>query len=182
MSLIPAHLQRVQMDEPVAIGRFYPVQASDGFFMLCAVSDKNLQGLAKAICRPDLETDPRFIRGPRTENFHQLAKEVEKWSIGRSAAECESVLNSHGVPCASYQKPEELFSHPQVVERESFTRLNNDALGSFLIQNMPVRFDRTDSKAQSWVARLGEHTDEVLSSLGMRVDEIEALKQKGAVA
>lgn len=183
MSLIPAHLQQVQMAEPVAIGRFYPVKASDGFFTLCAVSDKNLEGLASAINRPDLLADPRFVRGPRTSNFDQLVIEVEKWSQGRSAKECETILNDNGVPCSIYQQPQELFSHPQVVQRESFTRLSNDELGSFLILNMPVKFTRTDTKAASWVAQLGEHTNIVLKeSLGMKEEAIEELRAIGAVA
>jgi crotonobetainyl-CoA:carnitine CoA-transferase CaiB-like acyl-CoA transferase len=183
MSLIPAHLQQVQMEQPVAIGRFYPVKANDGFFMLCAVSDKNLEGLAQAINRPDLLTDARFVRGPRTSNFNQLVVEVEKWSAGRSAQECETVLNDNGVPCSMYQRPEDLFSHPQVVERNSFTRLSNDQLGSFLIQNMPVKFNQTETQASPWAAQLGEHTNLVLQeSLGLNQDAIAALRLSGAVA
>ena len=183
MSLIPAHLQGAQMQEPVPIGRFYPVQAKDGFFMLCAISDKNLEGLAAAINRPDLLTDPRFVRGPRSSNFDKLAAEVEKWSVDFSASECETLLNNHGVPCSTYQQPQELFSHPQVVQRNSFTNLDNDVLGSFLIQNMPVKFGQTDIRASSWAAGLGEHTDSVLQeSLGLGGEAIGALRAAGAVA
>ncbi len=183
MSLIPAHLQQVQMEEPVAIGRFFPVQAKDGFFMLCAVSDKNLEGLANAISRPELLADPRFIRGPRASNFDQLVVEVEKWSKDRNTRECETLLNQQGVPCSIYQQPQEMFSHPQVVERGSFTRLSNDALGEFLIQNMPVKFGQTDVRASRWAAQLGEHTDVVLQeSLGLADEAILALRATGAVA
>jgi CoA:oxalate CoA-transferase len=183
MSLIPAHVQGVQMEDPVAIGRFYPVKAQDGFFMLCAVSDKNLEGLALAINRPELLADPRFIRGPRTSNFDQLVLEVEKWSINRSAKECESILNAKGVPCSIYLRPEELFSHPQIVQRESFTRLSNDALGTFLIQNMPVKFGRAETQAATWVAQLGEHTNAVLQeTIGLDQAAIEELRGLGVVA
>ena len=183
MSLIPAHLQGVQMEEPAPIGRFVPVKAKDGFFMLCAISDKNLEGLAGAINQPDLLTDPRFVRGPRSSNFQQLALEVEKWSATRSSQECETLLNDQGVPCSTYQQPHELFSHPQVVQRNSFTELSNDALGAFLIQNMPVKFGQTDTNASSWSAALGEHTDAVLrESLGLGDQAIEQLRKTGAVA
>ena len=61
MSLIPAHIQAAQMDEPVVIGQFHPVKVKDGFVMLCVVSDKNLQSLSVALNRPELLTDPRFV-------------------------------------------------------------------------------------------------------------------------
>jgi crotonobetainyl-CoA:carnitine CoA-transferase CaiB-like acyl-CoA transferase len=98
MSLIPAHIQAAQMTDPPVIGRFYPVKVKDGFVMTCIVSDKNLQCLATALERPDLLTDPRFVRRERPGNFDQLIAEIECWSSGLSAKECEAALNHAGVP------------------------------------------------------------------------------------
>lgn len=183
MTLIPAHIQAAQMEEPAVIGRFHPVKVKDGFVMVCVVSNKNLECLAAALNRPDLLTDPRFVRGPRSANFNQLAVEVERWSASLTAKECEEALNIAGVPCSGYQKVEELFSHPQVVERNSFTHLSNDQLGEFLIQNMPIKFSNSENSASSWVAKLGEHTDEVLSErLNLTQSEIGELRTSGAVA
>ena len=183
MSLIPAHIQGAQMEDPAVIGRFHPVKVKDGFVMLCAVSDKNLESLSKALNRPDLLTDPRFVRGPRTANYKQLAIEVERWSETLTAHECEEALNLAGVPCSIYQQVEDLFSHPQVVERNSFTSVSNDQLGEFLVQNMPIKFSQSDNAASSWVAKLGEHTDEVLrESLKLEPAEIEGLRAGGVVA
>lgn len=182
MSLIPAHVQAAQMEIPAAIGRFHPVKTKDGFVMLCVVSDKNLQCLADALKRPELLQDPRFVRGIRTTNFDQLVTEVEKWSSSLSARECEAALNASGVPCSMYQRAEDLFSHPQVVERNSFTSVSHEGLGEFLIQNMPVKFSNTDNEAASWVARLGEHTDEVLvEKLNLQQAQIDELRNKGII-
>ena len=183
MSLIPAHIQAAQMEEPAVIGRFHPVKVKDGFVMLCVVSDKNLESLSKALNRPDLLSDPRFVRGPRSANFNQLAMEVEQWSETLTAHECEEALNLAGVPCSIYQQVEDLFAHPQVVERNSFTSLSNDQLGEFLIQNMPVKFSQSDNAASTWAARLGEHTDEVLrESLKLDATQIDELRDGGIVA
>lgn len=183
MSLIPAHIQGAQQEDPPVIGRFHPVKAMDGHFMMCAVSNKNLECLATAIQRPDLLTDERFVRGPRSANFNQLALEVEKWSATRSTVECESLLNQAGVPCSKYQQVEDLFSHPQVVERNSFTTLSDDTLGEFLVQNMPFKFASAETKTASWAAKLGQHTDEVLqNSLGFDATDITTLRDSGVVA
>lgn len=183
MTLIPAHIQAAQMDEPPVIGRFYPLKTRDGFVMLCVVSDKNLQGLSTALKRPELLEDPRFIRGQRAIHFDQLIDEVEKWSSSLTAIECEAALNEAGVPCSVYQRTEDLFAHPQVVERNSFSSVEDDVLGKFLIQNMPIKFSHADSKAASWVAKLGEHTDEVLAEkLDLSRSEINALRSSGAIS
>ncbi len=183
MTLIPAHIQSAQMEQPALIGRFFPVKVKDGFVMVCAVSDKNLECLATALARPDLLDDPRFVRGPRTQNFYLLAEEVEAWSASLTARECEEALNRAGVPCSLYQQVDDLFAHPQVVERNSFADVHDDVLGDFLIQNMPFKFSGTDNAAASWVAKLGQHTNEILSEhLHLEPEEIESLRASSVVS
>jgi|TARA_B110000879_G_scaffold105418_1_gene142074 CoA:oxalate CoA-transferase len=183
MTLIPAHIQSAQMEQPALIGRFFPVKVKDGYVMACVVSDKNLECLAAALSRPDLLEDPRFVRGPRTENFYLLAEEIERWSASLSAAECEEALNRAGVPCSLYQQVDDLFAHPQVVERNSFSSVHDEVLGDFLIQNMPFKLAGRDSTAASWAAKLGEHTDEILSErLHLKPADIEKLRANSVVS
>jgi crotonobetainyl-CoA:carnitine CoA-transferase CaiB-like acyl-CoA transferase len=47
---------------------------------------------------------------------------------------------------------------------------------------VPIKLDRTPGAPQGPGPALGEHTDEVLASLGYGADEIDALKEAGAVA
>ncbi len=176
LTLIPAQVQAAQNTTKVPIGRFYPIQTKDGYIMVTAISDKNLQSLSEVFGRPDLLNDPRFAFGPRSDNHHLLALEIEKWSIDYSCAECEAILNGAGVPCAVYPELEDMFSHPQVVERNSFKEIHNDELGDFLIQNMPVKFARADNAAAGWVASLGEHSRLILQSeLALDEETIERL-------
>ena len=73
--------------------------------------------------------------------------------------------------------------HPQVVERSCFTKVENETLGEFLIQNMPVIFSNADSRAASWAAGLGEHSAQVLESeLSFSEGEIDRLFRDKVVA
>lgn len=183
MTLIPAHLQAAQMKEPLPIGRFYPVQTSDGFVMVTPISNKNFESLCKLLQRPELLTDPRFIFGPRARHFKELAEEVTKWSIALTTAEAEEALNSVGVPCSAYTQIEDLFSHPQVIERQSFSKVVDDRLGEFLIQCLPVKFQHMSNATASWAATLGQHSDEVLQSeLGFSADKIAELHANKVIA
>jgi len=182
MLLIPAQVQAATMENKPAIAQYCPLATSDGFVMACVISDKNMSGLCRAIDRPELMEDPRFIWGQRIPNMKALIDEMETWSRHHTAAECEQILNQAGVPCSVYVSPDELFSHPQVVARQSFTSLKDDVLGDFLIQNMPFKFARFNSDAAHWAPRLGEHTTQVLSrQLQRSEEEVAQLRERGVI-
>ncbi len=186
MSLIPAHVQQqqsLQSGKPDVIGRYCPAQTQDGFIMISIVSDKNLQGLAAAIDRPDLLADERFSRAQRRARVKELIGEIEKWSLALPAADCETILTKAGVPCGIYEKVEDLFAHPQVVERQSFSSVSAEPLGEFLVQNLPAKFRQADTAVTPWAATLGQHTDEILSErLQLDSAEINRLRAARAVS
>lgn len=183
MTLIPAHLQAAQMEEPLPIGRFHPVQTSDGFVMVTPISNKNFESLCKLLQRPELLKDPRFVFGPRSGHFKELAAEVKKWSISLTTIEAENALNDAGVPCSAYTHIDDLFSHPQVVERQSFSKVIDDRLGEFLIQCLPVKFQHMSNATASWAATLGQHSDEVLQyELNLSAEKISELRANNVIA
>jgi CoA:oxalate CoA-transferase len=183
MTLIPAQLQRAQTNQPVPIGRFHPVKTRDGFVMVTPISNKNFESLCTLMQRPDLLDDPRFVFGPRTRHFRELAIEIEQWSCKLDSSQCVELLNNAGVPCSAYVEPDELFEHPQVVARESFSKIHDDKLGNFLIQNMPMKFASFQNNTADWVAKLGEHTEEVMSSeLGLSSAELQELRDQKVIS
>lgn len=183
MTLIPAHLQAVQMEEPLPIGRFHPVRTGDGFIMVTPISNKNFASLCALLQRPELLDDPRFVFGPRSRHFRELAEEIEKWSVSLTTAEAEDALSSAGVPCSAYTQLEDLFTHPQVVERQSFSRISDERLGEFLIQCLPVKFQHMNNASAPWVATLGQHSEEVLrSELALSAEIIAELRVSKVIA
>jgi CoA:oxalate CoA-transferase len=181
MMLIPGQIQAAQMDNAPAAGGFRPVKAKDGFVMVCIVSEKNMQALCEAMNRPDMLVDERFAHGRRFINMDEFVAEIETWSSLLSMAECETRLNETGVPCSVYNTAADLFDHPQVLERSSFTELE-DEFGTFLIQNAPFKFASIDGSTSTIVPALGEQTDEVLSQvLNLSETEIEQLRQEGTI-
>ena len=183
MTLIPAHMQDAQRKERIPIGRFHPVKTRDGFVMVTPISNKNFESLCALLERPELLKDPRFVFGPRTRHFRELAQEIEKWSRELDTNECIASLNKAGVPCSTYSTPDEMFAHPQVVARDSFSPIHHDRIGNFLIQNMPVKFQTIQNAAAPWVAELGEHTDHVLGSvLGLDEKELQDLHARQIIA
>jgi CoA:oxalate CoA-transferase len=170
-----------QIDSPPLPGGFHPIKVSDGFVMVCVVSEKNMRGLCTAMNRPDMLEDERFSRINRMPNIKQLVAEIETWSNALSAQECETRLNETGVPCSLYNRIGDLFDHPQMLERGSFKTLE-DKIGPFMIQNMPFQFRNIDASTSTEVPLLGEQTEAVLQQvLNLSKAEIDKLRTEGAI-
>ncbi|MFT4713939.1 MAG: crotonobetainyl-CoA:carnitine CoA-transferase CaiB-like acyl-CoA transferase [Candidatus Azotimanducaceae bacterium] len=181
MMLIPGQVQMAQIDSPPLPGGFHPIKVSDGFVMVCVVSEKNMRGLCTAMNRPDMLEDERFSRINRMPNIKQLVAEIETWSNALSAQECETRLNETGVPCSLYNRIGDLFDHPQMLERGSFKTLE-DKIGPFMIQNMPFQFRNIDASTSTEVPLLGEQTEAVLQQvLNLSKAEIDKLRTEGAI-
>jgi len=181
MSLIPGQIQLAQIpDAPPARG-FHPVRTQDGFVMICIVSGKNLRTLCKAMERLDMLDDPRFAFGEHFKNQPLFLQEIESWSSRLTTDACEHALNATGVPCSRYNSPEDLFDHPQIQERQSFTE-QQDEYGAFLIQNAPFKFTGVNTATSSETPSLGEHTDRILAGLlKYSAADIERLRGLGAI-
>ena len=67
-------------------------------------------------------------------------------------------------------------AHPHNKARNTYIEFNG------VIQPAPApRFSRTQGKIQSAPALAGEHTDEILANWGINAEEIEELKNAGAI-
>jgi len=181
MMLIPGQQQSAQKIDPPRIGGFQPIATKGGFLMLCIVSDKNLRGLCSAINRPDMLEDERFIRGQRLLNMREFILEVEKWSSIRELADCEELLDKHGVPYSRYNAPADLFGQPQLLHRGAFRKMTDEE-GNYWIQNAPFQFGSFDNETSSEYAQAGEHTDWILKNrLNMDKNTIDELHQEGII-
>jgi crotonobetainyl-CoA:carnitine CoA-transferase CaiB-like acyl-CoA transferase len=78
----------------------------------------------------------------------------------------QAIFDSHSVPSSPYRTVKEAMADPQLAHRQAFAEIR-DAGGSFLALNPPFRLSAGRTAAQPFAAALGEHTREVLASLGL---------------
>jgi crotonobetainyl-CoA:carnitine CoA-transferase CaiB-like acyl-CoA transferase len=74
------------------------------------------------------------------------------------------ILGGAGIACGVHLSPAQALAHPHMAARGSFGEVE-DAGGAFAVLNPPFRFGDTPRAAPALVARLGEHTTEILSAL-----------------
>lgn len=158
--------QAAQIENPTQAPVFAPVSALDGFLMVAPVSQGNFTGLARALGRDDWLTDPRFAESrARIDNWGMFLGEIQAEVANLPAAEAEQRINEAGCPCARYLTLAQSMNQPQVAARGAAVTVG-DGRHSYRVANTPMLFSTASVGAQAWVARPGQHNDEILTELG----------------
>jgi crotonobetainyl-CoA:carnitine CoA-transferase CaiB-like acyl-CoA transferase len=156
---------------------------ADGFATLLAISDAEFAGLARALGRPELLSDARFAGVPaRMQHSDALAGILREATRNLPTADLCARLEAEGVPCAPIHSPEEVHADPQVVANELLVETDHPHCGRVRTPRSPARFDATPCDVQGHAPLLGEHTDAVLTELGVTAHELTELRSAAAVA
>ena len=112
--------------------------------------------------------DPRFkTANERIVNVRErLAMTAEVLATRSSEAWLER-LDAEGVPCAPVLQRHEVFEHEQIRINEMVAEHDHPVAGRIRQPRPAARFDRTPAAMQRHAPTLGEHSDEILTELGL---------------
>ena len=168
-------------DAPNAMVNSY--QTGDGRFVFLVMlqTDRFWPKLVTAFGKPELADDPRFADHAARMKYHkEAAAELAALFAARPYAEAVELLNSTGGAWAPVQRPIDVLSDPQIVANGYIKDLK-DANGTpFKLVPAPLQFNG-ESGTPTRAPGHGEHTDELLTELGLDMDQIIELKISGAV-
>lgn len=158
-----------------------PLKCSDGFIVVAPTSQKLFNAFCVAIQRLDLLDDVRFNKvATREANWPAFMEQAQSWAAKRSARECEELLVRAGVPCGRYRSVDEVLADAHIQQRGVLRNIS-DAAGPFQVTAAPFKFSGARSTPGD-VAALGQHTVEVLSSLGYEPGQLNQLRRTGAIS
>jgi crotonobetainyl-CoA:carnitine CoA-transferase CaiB-like acyl-CoA transferase len=175
----PLGVQRTSLPNPLAAN--YRC-ADDRWLTICCLQpDKYWADLCALLGRDDLLADERFadMQG-RATNSGALVVELESAFAARTLDEWRKPLDDARIPWGPFQRVDELLIDPAVVANGYIGTVERDDGVTFPLPAGAVQFDEQPASLRA-APKLGEHTDEVLSSLGYSWDDIVALKVSGAV-
>ena len=140
--------------------------------------------LCRVMDRHDLIEDPRFTTGKtRRANAAELVDLMDA-EIGKyTKAEIAVRLDNEAIAWAPVQTLAEVAKDPQVIAAGGITQVPS-ASGdgtSFASPASPIRFPGTDDGPKGPSPRQGEHSQDVLKSLGYDQDKIDTLMSAGVV-
>ena len=154
-------------------------KAKDKYITAGAVSDAEWQGMCKALNREDLVDDERFASPAGRVANAQIRKEITGEEIAKwNSSEILERLQAEGVPSAPLLDRMELLDNEQILANESIQRINIDGFGEVRQARPAARFSKTPTKLSRPAPKLGEHTHEVLSDIGINETERKHLLDK----
>ncbi|HMK65733.1 MAG TPA: CoA transferase, partial [Thermodesulfobacteriota bacterium] len=181
-TLLGANPQRIGNGSMAAVP--YDIYtAKDNYIAFGAPNDLLFVKLAKVMNREDLLEDPRFNTNmARLENRTAIDGIINEWAAQFTAAEIEKMLNAARVPVAPIKTIAELVKDPGIAAREMLIEHDNPVHGKVKYPGNPLKLQKTPPDTSKRAPLLGEHTEEILSSiLGYSRERIDDLKKNKAV-
>jgi crotonobetainyl-CoA:carnitine CoA-transferase CaiB-like acyl-CoA transferase len=159
-------------------------ETSDGRWVAVSASASDMAfRLFKAIGRDDMVTEPQYATAAkRLENGDVIDGIVADWIKQHPLKEVLERLEEFEVPVAPVYDVAQIMQDPQYQARETIVQLPDEDLGNIKMTNIPVKFSRTPGKIRHpGRTAIGHDTVEILKSIGMTEQEIDALIDKQIV-
>ena len=156
----------------------------DGYIAIAANHQHQIEAFCRVVGRMDLIEDPRFaIHEARVKNFEALKQWLTDFFAEQSAEELEPALANAGVPVAMVRNLGQIVDRPHLKERGTFLESTLSGTEQTIKTVGPgfTMASQERGKDAGPVPRLGEHTDEVLRTLGYSDAEIQSLREQRAI-
>ena len=152
---------------------------ADGDFILTVGNDGQFRKFAEVAGQPQWADDPRFATNKlRVANRAELIPLIRQATVFKTTAEWVSQLEKAGVPCGPINDLAQMFADPQVKARGLAIDIPHSLGGSVPQVASPIRLSETPVEYRNAPPLLGEHTEQVLSSvLGLGADDILRLRE-----
>ncbi len=181
----------IEQDLPGQAGNDHPTSiptgvfpTADGHINIAASGQPIYERFCKAIGAPELIERPEYADGQsRSEHRKELNAELAAITGARTSAEWIEDLNAAGVPCGPIYRVDEMAEDEQVRHLGIARPASHPELGEIELVGQAMQLERTPQPPQmrSAAPALGEHSDEVLTSLGYDDEAIAGLRERGVV-
>jgi formyl-CoA transferase len=158
-------------------------QARDTWFILGVANEKQWGILCDVLNHPEWKIDSRFESNrKRVENREVLVDELNRIFSSQDAEHWLDQLRNAGLPCGRINTVPEVFELEHTRAREMILESQHASAGTLKLVGFPYKLSNTPAEIQKPPPMLGEHTEEILSSLlNYSIEDINSLKDKGVI-
>jgi formyl-CoA transferase len=159
-------------------------RCKDGLYVgLSASTQKMAERTFRAIGREDLVGDARYkTNAERVKRAAELDAIIGAFIAARSQAENVAFFEQAEVTIGPIYDVAQILEDPHILERELLADYPDAEMGQFPMHAVVPRLQGTPGSIRSPAPKLGQHNEEILQALGLKVSEIKILKEKGIVA
>ncbi|MBE0490170.1 MAG: CoA transferase [Halomonas sp.] len=126
---------------------------------------------------PELVEDPRFVdNGARLTHREALREALEAVLADQDGTTLAERLIRAGVPCGPVMETHDILAHPHTAHREMIVDI-----GAYRGTGSPIKLGRTPACYRRPPPRFAEHTDEILTELGVVPARLVKLRAQGVI-
>ena len=169
---------------PAAMGtrhrRAAPYQAyrtSDGYVTVGANNEKLWRAFCEQVCAsPHWLSDPRYASNAlRVQHADALQADIEAVFTSHPTAHWVEALDAAAVPGGPVYSYQQVFDDPHVKARAMVVEMEHPIMGTIKTFGSPVKSSGELVSIRRAAPWLGQHSEEILRSLGIAEDEIKSL-------
>lgn len=151
-------------------------ETQDGYV---AISVTDLKKLGNILDLPDLTDAEHPLDGFYDRDT--IKPLVQKRTATLTTEDLLEKLEAHDVWCAKVNDYRAVLDDPQLKHNKTFINMQREDLGEFTGIACPIHLSETPARIDAPPPKLGEHTRDVLTELGLTDTEIESAKRDGTV-
>ena len=170
----------------LAIGNIHyrVFKTKDSFIVVGALSAQLRRKLCEVIGVEDKrignpDWDP--TKPESREWAKQLVHQAEEIFAQKTTDEWLTLFDAANVPAGPVKFPQELVDDPQVEANGLQVDVEHSLVGTVRMVGPALQMRETPLEVQGPSPALGQHTDEVLASIGYSTDEIAAMRESGVI-
>jgi crotonobetainyl-CoA:carnitine CoA-transferase CaiB-like acyl-CoA transferase len=158
----------------------YGFYATKGGYLALS-SGRQISQLSRLLGIDDLSKDPRFSDVfARDRNRVEMEAIIESGLQAKTTAEWLELMYAEDIFCAPVKSFAATFSDPQVLHNHMVVTVDSP-VGSLKLIGPAFKLSKTPATVRSAPPLHGQHTDEVLGSIGYTADDIALLREQEVV-
>ncbi|MCA1773109.1 MAG: CoA transferase [Halomonas sp.] len=162
---------------------YQAVKASDGYIMLGCANQRTWERFCQdVLAREDLMADPRFLtNSDRGRHVEALETVLEEIMVSEEMNHWLALCDKAGVPAGPINNFAQAMQDEHYLARGMVQEMDHPVIGKMKTIGFPSKFSLTPSQIRSPAPLFGQHTDEVLDTLGISSEELKKLRAEGCI-
>lgn len=158
-----------------------PIRTADGYICVTANTDEQVFAMFDAMGRSDLRTDPRFAeKRARFENIGEMFRIRNEIFASRTTAQWLEILEAADVPAMPLHTLDSVLDDPHLADTRLFQPIDHPTEGKIINLRNPIQFSSYEPSLKWPAPLIGQHSIELLRSVGVSDRDIEAMLESGA--
>jgi crotonobetainyl-CoA:carnitine CoA-transferase CaiB-like acyl-CoA transferase len=147
----------------------------------------NTQRMWEALCtevlgRPEWTSRPEYATAQdRLAHGDELERDIQSVLVTDTTDHWVTAMLAAGVPAGPVNTYDQMIADPHLNARGITTTVEHSVLGPVRALSSPLRLSKTPPQIRRGAPVFGEHTAQVLGSLGYSAEDVRALQAAGAV-